>query len=87
MAVFTNSPVVAALTIPLIVIVIKFPAPTGILTAVKERLFPAEAFVPQLVAFPLATQLIVKLVMEVGMVSVTLAAVASDGPRLETTMS
>ena len=64
-------------------IVIKLPAPTGILTPVNERLLPTEPFVPQL-AVPLGTHVITGDKIVPGIESATLAPTAFDGPRFET---
>ena len=82
-AVLSRFPVAAASMVPFIVMVRKLVPPTGILTPVKRRLLPVDASVPQL-AVPLAKQLIVTPVMAAGMVSVTLAPTAFDGPALST---
>jgi hypothetical protein len=63
----------------------KFPAPAGILTPVKDKLLPAEAFAPQ-VAVPLAAQLIVTPVIDAGITSTTPAPIAFEGPEFDTTI-
>src|SRR5438128_520189 len=84
-AVLTRLPIVAALIVPLTVMVSEFAAPAAMLTLVNERALPAEPFVPQL-AEPLATQVIVVPVIDAGIVSATETPVAFDGPLLLTTI-
>ena len=83
-AVFTRLPVAAGLTVPLIVMVRKLPAPALMFTPVNDTALPADALVPQL-AVPLATQFAVTPVIFAGTVSATLAPVAFPGPALLTT--
>ena len=86
-AVFARSPVAAALTVPLTVMVTKLPLPALILTPVNDTVLPPGlTLVPQ-TAVPLATQLVVTPVIAAGTVSATLAPMAFVGPALPTTMA
>src|SRR5262245_12322172 len=73
-------PVTLGSNVPLIVIVIALPAPAFTLAPMKLKLFPDEAFVPQL-AVPWGAHAIVGPTIDAGTRSATSSVGACDGPR------
>src|SRR5262245_66319302 len=76
-------PVTLGSNVPLIVMVIALPAPACTLAPVKLRLWPDDAFVPQL-AVPVTAHAIVGPTIDTGTRSVISSAGACEGHRLVT---